>query len=184
MRRMYILSVLLCFFLIRLTAHACTCARGDPPFDFNNAKAVFIGQMLGGTEELSAQDQNGESHAIEAGRVRFAVEEVFKGGISGEITIEIASMKGTSCGPYGLKRGERYIVYSYGSDKDVEILYSGVCTRTKPVDSKYAKEDLDFLRTLPRAGTGGNLKRIVLNDNLKNTNVVLSLKGLAGGCEK
>ena len=125
---------------------------------FNSAKAVFIGQVLGGTEQLSSQDQSGESHTIEAGQVRFVVEEVFKGSLANETTIEIASHKGTSCGPYGLKRGERYVVYAYGSEKDSENLYSGVCTRTAPIDSSYAKVDLEFLRNLPPAGTGGKIR--------------------------
>jgi hypothetical protein len=114
--------------------------------------------MVGGTETLSAEDQEGKSHTIEAGHVRFAVEEVFKGSLASETTIEIASMNGTSCGPYGLKRGQRYIVYAYADEKDSRILYSGVCTRTRQLDSNYAKEDLDFLRNLPPAGSGGNLR--------------------------
>lgn len=81
-----------------------------------------------------------------------------KGVVANETTIEIASMNGTSCGPYGLKRGERYIVYAYSNKKDETTLYSGVCTRTAPVISSYAKEDLDFLRNLPPAGAGGNLR--------------------------
>ena len=147
---------MLCFLLIPSATYACSCATGDPPFEFNRAKAVFIGQMLDGTETLSMKD--GKSHSIEAGAVRFTVEEVFKGGVANETTIEIASMSGTSCGPYGLKRGERYIVYAYGNEKDEKTLYSGVCTRTGLVSSNYAKEDLDFLRNLPPAGTGGNLR--------------------------
>lgn len=149
---------LLCSPLIPSTVYACSCATGDPPFEFNTAKAVFVGQMLGGTEKLSVKDRDGSSHFIEAGAVRFTVEEVFKGDVAGEVTIQIASMNGTSCGPYGLTRGERYIVYAYGSKKDEKTLYSGVCTRTTPVSSSYAKEDLDFLRNLPPAGAGGNLR--------------------------
>ena len=158
MKRIFIVIAMLGFFWIPSTVYACSCATGDPPFEFNRAKAIFIGQMLGGTEKLSVKDQDGKSHSIEAGAVRFTVEEVFKGDVANETTIEIASMNGTSCGPYGLKLGERYIVYAYGSEKDEKILYSGVCTRTGPVSSSYAKEDLDFLRNLPPAGTGGNLR--------------------------
>ena len=87
--------------------------------------------------------------------VRFAVEETFKGSVSRETTIHIDSMKGTSCGTYGLERGERYIVYAYGGEKNPDALYTGVCTRTVEVTSEYAKEDLGFLRNLPPPGTGG-----------------------------
>src|SRR5882762_6974472 len=81
--------------LISSTAYACSCATSDPPYEFNIAKAVFIGRMLGGSEKLSIKDQHGKSHSIEAGAVRFAVEELFKGNLEPETTTEIASMDGT-----------------------------------------------------------------------------------------
>ncbi len=90
MKRIFIATAALCFFLIPSTAYACSCATGEPPFEFNRARAVFIGRMLGGTEKISLKDQNGKSYRIEAGEVRFAVEEVFKGDIANRITIEIA----------------------------------------------------------------------------------------------
>ena len=125
---------------------------------------VFIGRMRGGTEKWVVKDQAGKPHSLEAGDVRFAVEEVFKGKEANEVTIGISSNKGTSCGPYGLKRGERYVVYAYASEQDEKQLYTGVCTRTGRVSSKYAKEDLDFLRNLPPAGVGGNLHGRIWSD--------------------
>jgi hypothetical protein len=157
MKRIFLMVALLCPLLIPSVAYACSCATGDPPFEFNRAKAVFIGHMLGGTEKLSVKGQDGLAYSIEAGEVRFTVEEVFKGDVAGEVAIEIAGMNGTSCGPYGLIRGGRYIVYAYGSENNKKTLHSGVCTRTAPVSGSYAKEDLDFLRNLPPAGAGGNL---------------------------
>jgi len=154
----------LCLLSIPSTVFACSCATGDPAMEFNSAKMVFIGRMVRGTEKLSVKDPKGKARSIEAGKVRFTVEEFFKGTGPDEVTIEIASMDGTSCGPYGLKRGERYIVYAYRSEEKEEILYSGVCTRTTPVGSKYAKEDLDFLRNLPPPGTGGNLRGSIWAD--------------------
>jgi SdrD B-like domain len=153
-----------CLPLISSTAYACSCATGDSPHAFNSAKAVFIGRMLGGTEKLSIKDEHGKSRSIEAGAVRFAVEEQFKGNLEPEITIGIASMNGTSCGPYGLRRGERYIVFAYAGEEDEKTLYTGVCTRTGTVDGYYAKEDLAFLRNLPSAGTGGNLRGSIWAD--------------------
>lgn len=158
MKKVFLVIVTFCFCLIPSTAFACVCGSSDPPAEFNRAKAIFIGEMLGGTEKLSVKDEKGKSEVIEAGAVRFTVEEVFKGNVINETTIEIASMDGTSCGPYGLTRGERYLVYAYGDEKDDAILHTGVCTRTRPTNSPYAKEDLDFLRNLPPAGTGGNLR--------------------------
>src|SRR6266849_9535834 len=151
------LIVICLFVLISPTAYACSCATGDPPFEFNRAKAIFIGRMLGGTEKLSVKDESGKAYSVEAGTVRFAVEESFKGELVGQIPIEIARMKGTSCGPYGLKKGARYLVYAY-LGQDSNVLYSGVCTRTELVSSRTTKEDLDFLRNLPPPGTGGNLR--------------------------
>jgi prealbumin domain-containing protein len=164
MKRMYIVSALLAFCMIPHVARGCSCLTGTPAIEFNRAKTIFIGRMLGGTEKLSGHNQDGTIYPIEAGHVRFAVEEVFKGSLGGETTVEIASMKGTSCGDYGLKRGEHYIVYAYAGDKDPDTLYTGVCTRTAPADSNWAKEDLDFLRNLPLPGTGGNLEGRVWAD--------------------
>src|SRR6185436_18378854 len=106
---------------------------------------------------------NSKPRIIYAGTLRFSMQEVFKGTATEEITIEVASHKETSCGPYGLTRGERYVVYAY-ADKEGKNLYTGVCTRTKEADSKYAKEDLDFLRNLPPPGVGGTLRGRVWAD--------------------
>lgn len=144
-------------FLFPSTILACSCLTRGPAYAFNEAKLVFIGRMLGGTQKLSLKDDTGKPFTIEAGQVRFSVEEIFKGGNAEEFTIQIDSNEGTSCGPYGLKRGERYVVYAYASNADEKALYTGVCTRTGPAASSYAKEDLDFLRNLPPPGIGGEL---------------------------
>lgn len=158
MKRVFLVLVTFGFFLVPSSAFACVCGATDPPGEFNRAKAIFIGEMLGGTEKLSDKDEDGKTSVTEAGAVRFSVEEVFKGNVINAATIQIASHAGTTCGPYGLTRGERYLVYAYGDEKDDAILHTGVCTRTRPTNSPYAKEDLDFLRNLPPAGSGGNLR--------------------------
>lgn len=114
--------------------------------------------MLGGTEKLSLKGPNGAAYSAEAGAVRFSVEELFKGEFTDKTTIDVASMASSSCGPYGLIRGERYLVYAYASQQDPNQLHTGVCTRTIKLDSSYAKEDLDFLRSLPPPGVGGNIR--------------------------
>ena len=158
MKKVFIVIATLCLFSIPSTIFACGCGPSDPPTEFNRATAVFIGRMLGGTEKLSVKDERGKPRFIEAGDLRFAVEEVFKGRVGDEATIKIASNVGTSCGPYGLQRGERYVVYAYADESDEKILHSGVCTRTMATGSKYAKDDLDFLRNLPPPGVGGNIR--------------------------
>ncbi|HEX7774257.1 MAG TPA: carboxypeptidase-like regulatory domain-containing protein [Pyrinomonadaceae bacterium] len=135
-----------------------------PAYSFNDAKVVFIGRMLGGTQKLSIKDRTGKTSTLEAGQVRFSVEETYKGSNAEELTIQIDSHEGTSCGPYGLKRGERYVVYAYVSNTDEKVLWTGVCTRTTSTASEYAKEDLDFLRNLPPAGIGGELHGSIYAD--------------------
>jgi len=150
------LAALLCLFSVPVTVFGCSCMYQPPGLAFNNARVVFIGRMLGGTQKLSLKDESGKPYVIEAGEVRFSVEEIFKGPQADRITVHVESHEGTSCGPYGLTRGGRYIVYAYTGNDD-KILYTGVCTRTNSADSKYAKEDLDFLRNLPPPGVGGEL---------------------------
>jgi hypothetical protein len=150
------LAALLCVFSVPVTVFGCSCIEQPPGLAFNNARVVFIGRMLGGTQKLSVKDGSGKPYAIEAGEIRFSVDEIFKGPQADRITVHVDSHEGTSCGPYGLTRGERYIVYAYTGDDD-KILYTGVCTRTTEASGEYAKEDLDFLRNLPPPGVGGEL---------------------------
>ncbi len=170
MKTILFLLTAFCFFSMPSIIHACSCAMGDPPSEYNRARVVFTGRTLGGTEKFSRAVEKSAAIKLEAGNVRFAVEESFKGDISGKIAIRIDSMKGTSCGDYGLKRGEIYLVYAYAGDDDEEkLLYSGVCTRTSSVNSEYVKEDLKFLRNLPAPGTGGNLQGRIWVDSRKLT---------------
>ena len=164
MKKSCLIGLPFCLFLFPATILACSCFTQGPAYSFNDAKVVFIGRMLGGTQKLSIKDRTGKTSAIEAGQVRFSVEEIFKGGNAQELTIRIDSHKGTSCGPYGLKRGERYVVYAYSSNTDEKILWTGVCTRTTATASEYAKEDLDFLRNLPPPGIGGELHGSIYAD--------------------
>lgn len=158
MRATFFVIILFIFCSAPATVHACSCATGDPSSEFNRARAVFLGRVLGGTERLSLEDKKGKPYRLEAGAVRIRAEEVFKGDVSGIITVQVESMNGTSCGPYGLRRSERYVIYAYADKGDPKTLYTGVCTRTMTASSAHAKEDLEFLRNLPLPGTGGNLR--------------------------
>lgn len=145
----------ICFlflFAIPSVVYACSCAYQTPPMAFNDAKAVFIGKMTGGTEKNLAKDRDGSEYEIESGKVSFEVVESFKGTPAKTVTLQINSMKGTSCGTYGLRRGETYVVYAY--DYQPGNLSTGVCSRTAPVSQ--AREDLDFLRS--PAESGGKLE--------------------------
>ena len=140
-------------------AAACSCAIRTPCEAFADATAVFIGRVLDGTEKVETSSKGDVVVSIEAGMVRFAVEETFKGALGSETGLAVSSNKGTSCGPYGLIRGERYVVYAYGKPGS---LATGVCTRTN-LASK-ATNDLEFLHNLPEIGSGGRLYGGVLFD--------------------
>ena len=167
MKKLWLIGLPVCLFLFPSTILACVCSYQDPANAFNEAKIVFIGRMLGGTQKFSVKDDIGKRSTREAGQVRFSVEEIFKGSNAAELTIQIDSHEGTSCGPYGLKRGERYVVYAYASNVDEKVLFTGVCTRTNSAANLLAKEDLYFLRNLPPPGSGGELYGHVLV-NLKD----------------
>lgn len=134
-------------------ASACSCVQFTPCEAFNHATAVFVGTMVSGTENVSEQTKDGKVYSVEAGQVRFSVEESFKGITATAVTISVYSMKGTSCGPYGLIRGERYLVYAWQAD--ASGLTVGPCNPTK--QAEYAREDLAFLRNLPEPGIGGRM---------------------------
>ena len=152
-----LLFAILAACLTHSTVYACSCADLTPPMAFNQAKAVFIGKVLGGTESWEWKNQAGTAHQLEAGSVRVVVEEVFKGDLSGQMILNVSSMKGTSCGDYGLERHVSYIIYAYGG-RDGNSLHDGPCSRTRPASGEYAQKDLDFLRNLPPPGVGGNLQ--------------------------
>lgn len=152
------------FLLSSPAAHACSCLILEPAVEFNRAEAVFVGRVLGGTEKVSFKRADGKLRDLVAGQVRFAVEEVFKGDARGVTTVLVDSHELTSCGPYGLKPNEQYVVYAHASRQAEGALYTGVCTRTARADGGDAKEDLDFLRNLPPPGAGGRLRGIILAD--------------------
>jgi len=153
MKNLFIYLATLFLVTIPSAVYGCSCAYSAPAMAFNDSKVVFIGKMTGGTEKNTLQERDGSSYEIESGEVTFEVGESFKGKPGKTVTIQIASMKGTSCGTYGLRRGETYVVYAYAYKPD--MLSSGVCTRTGTVSQ--AKEDVAFLRSLPPGGSGGTI---------------------------
>ena len=140
--------------LAGVDALACSCAYSSPCGEFGRAKVIFAGRMIEGSEKLgNYKNKDGQEVSYEAGQVRFAVDEVFKGDKVSEITLSVSSNKDTSC-EYSMTRGEKYLVYAYEHNGK---LYTGVCTRTKLVSEERVKEDFDFLRNPPAPGSGGTL---------------------------
>lgn len=141
--------------LADVDALACVCAYSSPCEEFGRAKVIFTGRMIEGSEKLgNEKNKDGQEVFYEAGQVRFAVDEVFKGDKVSEVTLSVDSNKDTSCG-YSMIRGERYLVYAYEHNGK---LHTGVCTRTTLVSDEGAKEDFDFLRNPPPSGSGGTLR--------------------------
>jgi len=159
-----LLPAALLAWLFSAPAAACSCAGGAPPVRFNLAQAVFVGQMLSGTERVAIQQGEDDFRFVEAGSVRFSVEEAFKGALGSEVTVQIASNSNNSCGPYGLQRGVRYLMYAYASEAEPTKFYSGPCSHSTTLDTRSALEDLEFLRNLPPIGTGGILQGRVMKN--------------------
>ncbi|MDQ3011983.1 MAG: carboxypeptidase regulatory-like domain-containing protein [Acidobacteriota bacterium] len=140
--------------LLTASALACSCIHSSPCKEFGRAKLIFVGRMIEGSEKIWAgKDKRGIEVFYEAGMVRFAVDEVFKGDRVSEIILTVSSNKNTSC-EYSMARGEKYLVYAYERDGK---LATGVCTRTVLVSDGQTKEDLEFLRNPPVPGSGGKL---------------------------
>lgn len=156
MRNFFIYTALLFLLSLPPAVYGCSCAYSTPATAFNGSKAVFIGKMVGGTEKNTVTDRGG-TYEIESGDVTFEVVESFKGDPRKTAVIQINSHRGTSCGTYGLIRGTTYLVYAYPGPEESGMMRSGVCTRTAAILAGGPKEDMDFLRSLPPAGSGGSI---------------------------
>ena len=127
----YILAMLIAAVTVSLsqTAYACDCKTLPPPKKaLEQAAAVFMGKVT----------------SIERARrgwtVTFEVEKSFKGLKTKKIEVQTPIDTG-ACG-YHFTKGEVYIVYCSGGDKD-KLLQTGLCTRTRPAAK--AEADLDAL---------------------------------------
>ncbi|MFN8004456.1 MAG: SpaA isopeptide-forming pilin-related protein [Acidobacteriota bacterium] len=150
--------ILLAIFLFGPSSptYACSCVQWTACEAFGRSDAVFIAQVLDGTEPV-------RDNSV-AGEVRLLVEESFKGVKGTEIAILVHSMKNTSCGDYGLRRNGRYLIYAYARDGRLHV---GPCSPTRTLDS--AAEDLRFLRSLPAVGTGGRAYgRVAVDSGRRN----------------
>jgi hypothetical protein len=132
-------------------ATACECGRPSPCEAFNHASAVFIGKVVGGTRKVSEFTKDGKTFSVEAGNVRVLVEESFKGVAETEVIVTGGYFE--MCGPFGFVRGERYIFYT--RHEGSTNFFVGMCSPTIAVE--YAKEDVDFLHSLPKPGVGGRV---------------------------
>ncbi len=134
-------------------AYACTCIRPGPPCDYySKASAIFLGRVVGSAERKSYVDEQGNKTVYDVGKIRFLVQENYKGASGYEVEIH-SGTGGGDCG-YWFLRNESYVVYAYQGSED-DKLFTSICTRTRHVTA--AEEDLEFLRGLPKAKPGGTL---------------------------
>jgi Carboxypeptidase regulatory-like domain len=132
---------------------ACSCARPDPPCgEYGEASAIFLGRVVGSAQRKSAVDEKGNKTVYDVGRIRFLVQENFKGVTGYEVEIH-SGTGGGDCG-YWFLRNESYVVYAYQGSEDKK-LYTNICTRTAHITQ--AKDDLEFLRGVGDTKPGGTL---------------------------
>lgn len=134
-------------------ASACSCAMADPPCgEYGQADAIFLGRVVGSAERESYTDDNGKKTVYDVGRIRFLIQESYKGVSGYEVEIHTGT-GGGDCG-YWFLRNESYVVYAYRSSEDNK-LYTNICTRTTHLSE--AKEDLEFLRGVGSSKPGATL---------------------------
>lgn len=121
----YLLSAVLCLFVISGTGRACTCPpAGSPTEELGHAAAVFLGRVI------AIETHSGDT------RVTMEVEHSWKGVESD--TIEIHTSDG-DCG-YLFVSGAEYVVYA---DRVNGALVTSQCSRTR-VRSQAAEDIRDL----------------------------------------
>ena len=105
-------------------ALACSCAPNSPPLKaFTDADFVFRGRVTSTVDGL----------------LRVAVDDSYKGSLNAEVQLRAG---GGSCVML-IERDTPYLFYAFKSSGEEEVIWTGPCTRTKPVT--LAQEDLLFL---------------------------------------
>lgn len=142
-------AVLLAMFAIFAPkSYACFCVKDEVPQAYDEAKAVFIGEV---TEIVQPRtdDQNADiSENLFV--IKFKVERSWKG--AGYLDTTIAEIKILSdqgragCFSWGpFLEGRKYLVYAVQTDGDnLAVLFS--CNRTTPISD--AADDLKVLRAM------------------------------------
>ena len=121
------------------SAHACDCGDPGPPCRaFAKTPTVFTGQVARiGTirRKTTAGDE------FENRLVYFHIEKIYR-NLTGTTVEVVTGFGGGDCG-YDFHLGGRYIVYAYPFREAAGKLYTGICTRTRPISE--AADDLEYL---------------------------------------
>jgi hypothetical protein len=121
---------------------ACSCATQEREAAFEAAVSVFEGRVTG-------IDHPQGSPVV----VTLDVVRTWKGADGETFTLRTQEQS-AACG-YAFETGRSYLVYTYQSDDDSE--WTGLCSRTSPVDSEQAAADIDAMGAgvTPVDPTGG-----------------------------
>ncbi len=120
----------LCLAVPAETVHACSCMAQEREAAFDAAASVFEGRV-------TAMDHPQGGPVV----VTLAVVRTWKGADTETFTLRTQAQS-AACG-YGFETGRSYLVYTYQSDDDSE--WTGLCSRTSPVDSDQAAADIDAM---------------------------------------
>jgi len=153
---------------------------------FGRADVVFTGKVVGAKQQKTVTDyetvNEGKSDektteksvTYDVGEIYFEVVEAFGGTEKGARVTVHSNTGGGDCGVW-FKRGETYLVFAgkensnassgitsltYGGageklQPDADRLWTTLCSGTREI--KTAEESLSYLRSLPKAGSGGTI---------------------------
>lgn len=129
-RIIQVIIVVLVFVLWTPVGYACFCYQPDVREAFDEAKAVFVGEVLEIIPPRSADPKAG--FIDRAHTIRFTVEKQWKGSFSTEMMVltRLDSCFGLQPAP---QKGSKYLVYAYAvfpNDASRAELSTGYCTRT------------------------------------------------------
>jgi len=125
-----VLAVATAFALPANVAEACSCATQEHEAAFEQAVSVFEGRV-------TAIDSPQGGPVV----VTLAVVRTWKGADVESFTVRTRS-HGAACG-YGFESGQSYLVYTYQTDEGEE--WTGLCSRTRPVEDDQAAADIDAM---------------------------------------
>ena len=137
-------------------SYACSCVQRPPPAkELANSTAVFAGKMVKVVRMDRPTGQNvggGSQNPLKEQRILltviFQVDTVWKGP-SYENLVVTTPLTDTACG-YQFQQGEKYLVYAYGSDVDLQ---TNSCKRTQLLSGSGSDlEELGQGKT-PQAGS-------------------------------
>src|SRR5262245_36369312 len=127
-----------------------SCPDLTPCEAYGVAEAVFVGRAISG-EEIKWDDRNSGGKRIQlVGKVRFIIEQSFKGVFGNEV--EVVAWNG-ECGSGPFVKGERYLLYLNRYSN--EGFLADICSRFALIS--HADEDLKFLSGLASNTCGARL---------------------------